>query len=139
MELARTGSVSASSPPGAKPIWRRGPISNISRSRTRRRRQRHRAGRERGAPFGGLIHGEDPNRATLRHVGELPRPFEVQPGLHAGRIDPPSRLHRYVLLAVDLEGNRHTVNPRPGAEFPENLAVRGVKGAEVAVVRPAHE
>src|SRR6516162_11718717 len=83
-----------------------------------------------------LIHGKYPDRAALWHLGKLPGPFDIQTRLHAGRIDPPSRLHGDILLAVDLEGNRHAVDPGTGPEFPENLAARGVEGAEVAVVVP---
>jgi DDE domain len=63
-----------------------------------------------------LIDGEHPDRAALRHIGELPCPNEVQARLHTRGVDPPARLHRDVLLAVDLE--RHRQSPQSWCGIP---------------------
>ncbi|HEV2335332.1 MAG TPA: hypothetical protein VGS13_07535 [Stellaceae bacterium] len=53
---------------------------------------------------------QDPDRATLRHVGELMSPNQIEPRLHPRAIDTPTRLHGDVPLAVELERR-----PRPSA------------------------
>src|SRR6516162_4474949 len=111
---ALTGNASARSLPEPKLIWRRKPISSTSGSKARGHQQRHRAAVERGAPgFVALIDREHPDRPALRHLGELPRSFEVEPRLHARRIDAPARLHGDVLLTVDRKETGTPFTPEP--------------------------
>src|SRR5205814_2764370 len=62
---------------------------------------------------------------------------QVDTRLHARRVNAPAGLHGDVLLAVKLERDRHPVDPRAGAELPQDLTARGIECAEIAVVGTA--
>src|SRR4030095_1424413 len=77
---------------------------------------------------------EDPQHPPLRHPGggAVER---VEPALHALCVYAPARLHGNVLHAIHRVRTRDRRHPRVGAKFPQHLAVFGIKGPEISVIR----
>src|SRR5262245_11225571 len=89
------------------------------------------------SPFMVSLQSEHIDGTALRHLRILAWEQQVHASLHLCRIDPPARLHRDVLFAVDLERDRHRGDSGYGRVLPEDLAARGVERAEEAIIGAA--
>src|SRR5262249_42133085 len=85
-----------------------------------------------------LLYREDPDHASLRHVG-LRTAGGIERILHALRVDPPPGLARDVLHAIYRKGAGHGGDAGVGPPLPHEVAGLRVERAEVAIVGAARE